>query len=122
MQGTCLSCHSQSWVQGHFKNLDYMNKWADNMVKSATNLIAHAWKSGVASPDNPFDEYIEKLWVESWLFYANSVRFAAAMAGADYGVFAHGAWYLSRTITQIKDYLEILEQNRTRHIGKIISH
>ena len=112
MQKLCLDCHSSSWVDGHFNKLDYMSKWADGMVKTSTQLVAHAWKTHVANPKRPFDEYIEKLWVETWLFYANSVRFATAMGGADYAAFAHGSWYLSRTIQEMKDWLRILEKTR----------
>lgn len=120
MQKLCLNCHSASLVDGHFKKIDHMNKWADNMVKISTGLMVHAWKTGIADPTNPFDEYIEKLWVETWLFYANSVRFAAAMSGADYGVFAHGSWYLSRTLTQMKDWTRLLEKANGKP-GRIIS-
>jgi hypothetical protein len=46
--------------------------------------------------------------VEQWLFYANSTRFASAMAGADYGVFAEGRWYMSRNIQEMLDHLHLL--------------
>jgi hydroxylamine dehydrogenase len=62
----------------------------------------------LAQKDSPFNEYIEKKWVEQWLFYANSTRFASAMAGADYGVFAEGRWYLSKNIQEMLDHLKIL--------------
>ena len=55
-----------------------------------------------------FDEAIEKQWVEEWLFYANSTRFATAMMGADYGVFANGRWYLSKNIQDMLDRLRFL--------------
>jgi len=122
MQKLCLNCHSTSWVNGHYKKMAHMNKWADSMVKVSTGLMARAWKTGIADPTNPFDEYIEKLWVETWLFYANSVRFATAMGGADYGVFAHGSWYLSRTLEQIKDWGRLLKKAQGPKVGRIISH
>jgi hypothetical protein len=48
------------------------------------------------------------MWVEQWLFYANSTRFASAMGGADYGVFAEGRWYMSKNIQQMADWLRFL--------------
>jgi hydroxylamine dehydrogenase len=60
----------------------------------------------LAQGDSIFNEAIEKMWVEQWLFFANSTRFASAMAGADYGVFANGRWYLGKNIQQMKDWLE----------------
>ena len=53
-----------------------------------------------------FDEAIEKKWVEQWFFYANATRFASAMAGTDYGVFANGRWYLSRNIHDMIDWIK----------------
>ena len=60
----------------------------------------------MAQNDSLFNEAIEKKWVEQWLFYANSTRFASAMAGADYGVFANGRWHLSKNLQEMMDWLE----------------
>ena len=61
---------------------------------------------GLSQNGNLFDEAIEKKWVEQWLFYANATRFASAMAGTDYGVFANGRWYLSRNIQDMIDWIK----------------
>jgi hypothetical protein len=54
----------------------------------------------------PFDEFIEKVWSDVWLFYANTVRFASAMGGGgDYGVFAEGRYHLTRAIREMEDWL-----------------
>ena len=37
-----------------------------------------------------FDEANEQKWIREWLFYANSVRYAAAMSGPDYATFKNG--------------------------------
>ena len=66
---------------------------------------------GLTQKDSIFNEAIEKKWVEQWLFYANSTRFASAMAGADYGVFANGRWYLNKNIQEMMDWLEFKLQN-----------
>jgi hydroxylamine dehydrogenase len=68
-----------------------------------------AWKTGAAKGpaqnDSIFNEAIEKKWVEQWLFYANSTRFASAMTGADYGVFAHGRWHMSKNLQEMMEWL-----------------
>ncbi len=102
MQKTCLGCHSSGWVTGHFNRLEESLKTTDAMTLAATNILLSARKKGLAKGldkgDSPFNESIEKMWVEQWLFYANSTRFASAMAGADYGAFANGRWYLSKNL------------------------
>jgi hydroxylamine dehydrogenase len=76
--------------------------------------MSAAWKEsfakGLAKKANPFDEAIEKMWVEQWLFYANTTRLASAMVGADYGVFADGRWYLSKNIQDMFDWLKTKRQ------------
>ena len=66
------------------------------------------WKQGFARgadrKSNPFDEAIEKKWSDIWLFHANTIRFAAAMAGGgDYGVFADGRYQLTQKIQELAD-------------------
>ena len=50
-----------------------------------TGIMQQIWHKGLAQGlaqnANPFDEAIEKKWIDTWLSYANSVRFAPAMAG-----------------------------------------
>jgi hypothetical protein len=60
------------------------------------------------------------MWVEQWLFYANSTRFASAMSGADYGVFANGRWYLSKNIRAMHEWLEnaLRTNEETKKQGK----
>lgn len=111
MQSVCLSCHASGWVDGHFERLDNTIQTTNQMTLEATKILLKAWEKGAAmgldEQDSIFNEGIERKWVEQWLFYANSVRFASAMAGADYGVFANGRYFLSKNIQDMIDWLEI---------------
>jgi hydroxylamine dehydrogenase len=110
MQRVCLSCHSRGWVQGQFNRFENTIETANEMTLAATKVLLSAWEKGAAKGlahnDSIFNEAIEKKWVEQWLFFANSTRYASAMAGADYGVFANGRWYLSKNIEEMVDWLE----------------
>jgi hypothetical protein len=110
MQKICRSCHSTQWVEGHFANLENTIKTTNEMTLTATKILLKAWEKGaakgLAQGDSIFNEAIEKKWVTQWLFYANSTRYASAMMGADYGVFANGRWYLSQNIQEMADWLE----------------
>jgi hypothetical protein len=117
MQNICISCHSIGWVDGHFARFENTVKTTNEMTLAATKILLSAWEKGAAKGpaqgDGIFNEVIEKKWVEQWLFYANSTRFASAMAGADYGAFANGRWYMSKNIQDMIDWLKIwLEINR----------
>jgi hypothetical protein len=110
MQKICLSCHSTQWVEGHFARFENTIKTTNEMTLTATKILFAAWEKGaakgLAQDDSIFNEAIEKKWVTQWLFYANSTRYASAMMGADYGVFANGRWYMSQNIQEMADWLE----------------
>ncbi|OAG28398.1 multiheme c-type cytochrome [Thermodesulfatator autotrophicus] len=111
MKKVCLACHAEDWVEGHFAKLDKSIETTNKQTLAATLILLEAWNAGVAKglPSSIFDEAIEKMWVEQWLFYANSTRYASAMAGADYGAFANGRWYLNKNLQQMLDWLGFLK-------------
>jgi hypothetical protein len=110
MRKVCTACHSAAWIEGHFDRLEKSVETTNKMTLAATKVLLEAWEKGaakgLAQGDSIFNEVIEKKWVEQWLFYANSTRFASAMAGADLGVFAGGRWHLSRNLREMTDWLE----------------
>ena len=114
MEKICTACHSRGWVDGHFDRLKKTIRFTNQMTLTATRIMLSAWEEGfakgLAKKSNPFDEAIERKWVEEWLFYANTTRLASAMAGADYGVFADGRWYMSKNIQDMFDWLNMRRQ------------
>ncbi len=113
LQKVCKGCHAQNWVDGHWVRFEASLSTTDKMTLAATKLLETAWKEKLLDPSNPFDEAVERLWVEQWLFYANSTRFASAMMGADYGVFANGRWFMSKNIRDILDKIGCLRLQKS---------
>jgi hypothetical protein len=113
MTRVCSSCHSLGWVKRHFDRFENTVQVTNEMTLAATRLLLSAWDQGIAKGlhqgESVFDEPIEKMWVEQWLFFANSTRFASAMMGGDYGVFANGRWYLSKNLREMSDWFEFKE-------------
>jgi len=115
MKNVCKGCHSTSWVNGHFSKLDNTLKETNEMTVSATKLVLEAWDKGIEERANPFDEQIEKLWTKQWLFYANSIRYASAMAGApDYAAFKNGWWELSDNLQKMRDMIDLKELTKKK--------
>jgi hypothetical protein len=110
MQKVCFGCHSEKWVEGHFARFEHTLGETNRMTLAATQILLSAYERGAArgpeQQDSMFNEAIEKKWIEQWLFFANSTRYASAMGGADYGVFANGRWSMSRNIQEMRDWLE----------------
>ena len=108
MESVCKSCHSSNWTENHFNHLDSVIVQTDEMTRTATQLISKAWKNRLEDKTNPFDEEIEKMWIEQWLFYANTMRYSAAMTGApDYQAFKHGWWDMTKNIEVMKNTIEV---------------
>jgi len=110
MQGICRQCHGTAWVEGHWRRYRNTIQRSNESVRVLTGMMQEAWKRGLAQgPDqqaSPFDESLERQWSDAWLFYANTVRFAAAMGGGgDYGVFADGRYQLSSALIHFEDQL-----------------
>lgn len=105
----CRACHGTSWAQGHFQQLEAVIADTDAAVLAATRMMQYAWENGLADNKHPFDEALEKKWVAQWLFYANSVRYAAAMSGPDYAAFKNGWWHLTDTLQQMREAIKLKE-------------
>jgi len=124
LQGVCASCHATGWIQGHWDRFLHTIQTTNEMTLTTTRILFTAWDKGLArgpaQKESPFDESIEKKWVEQWLFYANSVRFSSAMCGADYGVFENGRWNLSKNPREVADWLEarMAREEKDKSTGK----
>lgn len=112
MQQICMGCHSQQWTGNHYKRMENTILETNEKTLTATQILLEAWSSDLAKGpmhnSSIFDEAIEKEWVQQWLFFGNSTRFASAMGGADYGVFANGRWYMNKNIADMKDRIDFL--------------
>jgi hypothetical protein len=109
MQAACLNCHGTSWVSGHWKRFENTIQETNAKTLAATRIMQDIWQLGLADRQNSiYDEAVERKWSETWLFYANTIRFASAMGGGgDYGVFADGRYHLSRTLLELNDWLRL---------------
>ena len=107
----CTTCHAGGFTQAFWQRFETIIKTTNQTTLAATRIMEQAWKEGYAKGPaqggSPFDEYPEKLWGELWLFYANSVRMTAAMAGGgDYATFADGNYQLAKGVTELADWLK----------------
>lgn len=116
MENICLGCHGTQWVKGQMARMVNSNRTADAMVLAATKLMqeiwAEGWAKGIAQGASPFDEYIERVWVNQWLINANATRLATAMMGVDMGVFDQGRWFTSKTVRRMKDWMMLQKKKK----------
>jgi hypothetical protein len=112
MQAACLNCHDPSWVNGHWKRFENTIEETNAHTRTATRIMEDIWKQGLADRhDGIYNEAIEREWSETWLFYANTIRFASAMGGGgDYGVFADGRYHLSKRLQELNDWFRLRQK------------
>lgn len=117
MKNICNNCHSTSWVNSHFERLENTIKETNNLTLEATKILLEFWKNGFAQglpqKKSIFDEKVERMWTSTWLYHANSIRFASAMAGGgDYGVFADGRYQLTEKLYEMNELLKIHKRQK----------
>jgi len=115
LQAVCLSCHGTAWVDGQWARFENTLRETNAKTLSATRIMKEVWAAGLAAgfeqKASPFDEGIERRWADTWLIYANTIRFSSAMGcGGDYGVFADGRYQLNKAIMDMHDWLELRKQ------------
>ncbi len=120
LQAICLQCHDQSWVQGHWRRFEKTLQETNNDTLLATQTMQRIWSQGfaqgLASKANPFDEAVERRWLDTWLLYANTTRFASAMAGGgDYGVYADGRYHLRKRMVELEEWLRLQVKLKAAH-------
>ncbi len=108
MTTVCMSCHSKNWVNGQWARFENTIHTSNEATKTATDIMLTAWKTNMVDNGSLFDDVLEKMWVQDWLFYGNSTRVASAMMGADYGVFAEGRWFSTKNIQEMVEHLKTL--------------
>ncbi len=115
LQAVCLGCHGTSWVNGQWARFENTLRETNAKTLTATQILMEAWAAGYATGPakggSPFDEAVERRWADTWLIYANTIRFSSAMGcGGDYGVFADGRYQLNKAIMDLHDWLELRKQ------------
>ena len=111
MQASCRGCHSSQWIENHWSGFENTIAETNAAVRTGTQIMAGIWEQGLVQglpqKQSIFDDAVERTWTSLWLFYANTVRFASAMAGGgDYGVFANGRYFMSGAIMDLKDWMD----------------
>jgi hydroxylamine dehydrogenase len=112
MRAICRTCHHEDWVTGHWERFEASIRSSNAAIRTATEIMGEIWSRGyargIARGENPFDESVERMWCDTWLFHGNAIRFASAMGGGgDYGVFADGRYPLNRAVRDLADWLDL---------------
>jgi hypothetical protein len=116
MKAVCLQCHSRTWTDDHFNNLDEVidnyNKLYFDPVKERMDQL---YTAGLLSKERYFDEEIEWQFYELWHHEGRRARMGAAMMAPDYAWW-HGFYELKHRYVHFLELADKLTQNGEKKI------
>lgn len=114
MKEVCLQCHSETWVNGHFDNLDrVVENYNTLYYKPVKDVMDNLYASGLLSEDSYFDEELEWEFYELWHHEGRRARMGAAMMAPDY------AWW--HGFYELKHRFVIFMERAEKHTEQNIS-
>jgi hydroxylamine dehydrogenase len=116
MKKVCLQCHSQSWADDHFSNLDQVvRNYNEHYFKPIKALIDSLYEQGLLSKERYFDEDLEWEFYELWHHEGRRARMGAAMMAPDYAWW-HGFYELKHRFNYILKASSVLRQEGKGHV------
>jgi len=104
MQDVCSACHSSSFVEGFYKQLDsFVALYNDKFAIPAKEIREILMEKEVISKGN-FDDKIDWIYWELWHHEGRRARHGAAMSGPDYAWW-HGIYDVAKNF-----YTELLPE------------
>ena len=120
MKKVCLACHSQSWTDGHFNNLDAsVENYNENYFKPMKKIVDELYEKKLLSKDKNLDEQLEIDMYELWHHEGRRARFGAAMMAPDYAWW-HGFYELKKRCMIIEtEAEELLKSGKPAKVFKV---
>jgi len=108
MQQICRQCHSKTWTEDHFSNLDrtieHYNRNYYDPIKTELDAL---YRQGLLSSLRYFDEPLEWQYYEYWHHEGRRARMGTAMMAPDYAWW-HGFYELKHRYSRIHELIEEL--------------
>jgi hydroxylamine dehydrogenase len=85
MEGVCLNCHNNTYVDNFYKQYDdLVILYNDKFAKPAQQLMNGLIADSVLRPDAPFQHQLQWVFYELWHHEGRRARHGASMMGPDY--------------------------------------
>jgi predicted heme/steroid binding protein len=108
MKKVCLQCHSETWADDHFSNLDaVIINYNQRYFTPAKLAMDDLYDRGLLSRELYFDESLEWEFYELWHHEGRRARMGAAMMAPDYAWW-HGFYELKHRFNHILEEAGVL--------------
>jgi hydroxylamine dehydrogenase len=120
MVSVCLQCHSETWAEDHFSNMDeVIQNYNQQYYAPIKKRMDELYEKGILTKDDYFDEELEWQFYELWHHEGRRARMGAAMMAPDYAWW-HGFYELKHRFIHILEQSEKLEREGKSYIYKTI--
>lgn len=101
MQGVCLECHNQVWVDNFYTAADKATERVNEWVVESDEIMAPLKEKGLLT-DAPFDQPIDFTYFNLWHHWGRTTKFGVWMQGPDYSQW-HGAYEVLHDLAELRD-------------------
>ncbi len=107
----CLQCHSETWKNNHFSNLDAaIQNYNETYYQPAKTVMDQLYDKGLLSKEIYFDDTLEWEFYELWHHEGRRARMGTAMMAPDYAWW-HGFYELKKRFIQLMTQADSLQRN-----------
>jgi hypothetical protein len=101
MQGVCLECHNQNFLDEFYTSADLATERVNEWVVESDELMAPLKEQGLLTAD-PFDEPIDFTYFNLWHHWGRTAKFGVWMQGPDYSQW-HGAYEVLHDLAELRE-------------------
>ena len=104
MQGICLQCHNQIFVEQLYTDADKATERVNQWVAESDEIMAPLKENNLLTPE-PFDEVIDFVYFNLWHHWGRTAKFGVWMQGPDYSQW-HGAYEVLHDLAELRELVE----------------
>lgn len=101
MQGVCLECHNENFIESFYADADKATLAVNDWVEQSQDIVEPLREQGLLT-EAPFDEPIDYTYFELWHHWGRTTKFGAWMQGPDYTQW-HGAYEVLSDLTELQE-------------------
>lgn len=104
MQGVCLECHNQNFLDDFYTAADKATERVNEWVVESDEVMAPLKENNLLTSE-PFDEPIDFTYFNLWHHWGRTAKFGVWMQGPDYSQW-HGAYEVLHDLAVLRDMAE----------------
>jgi hypothetical protein len=101
MQGVCLECHNENFINDFYAAADLATERVNEWVVESDAIVAPLQANGLMTAA-PFDEPIDYTYFNLWHHWGRTAKFGTWMQGPDYAQW-HGAYEVLHDLAELRE-------------------